>query len=115
MLKGLRFCFEEREKEKREPRGNIRKYLMLFEFQNACFRDIQFCPWFFTHRVEEMLVVGARVGGRGVRRRGCGGCLPSGPCFFLCISNIALGLGEKGVAGGILFHTVATSPCGNLD
>ena len=28
---------------------------MLFEVRNSCFRDIQFCPWFFTHRVEEML------------------------------------------------------------
>lgn len=35
--------------------------------------------------------------------------------YFLCISNIALGLGGKVVAGGILFNTVVTSPCGNLD
>ena len=55
LLKGLWFYFEDRKKEKRESGGNIRKCLMLFEFQNACFRDIQFCPWFFTHRVEEML------------------------------------------------------------
>ena len=35
--------------------------------------------------------------------------------YFLYISNIALGFRGKGVAGGILFNTVATSPCGNLD